>query len=135
MWCTPHLVLPNDRWVEHVDLQQRYEDYYYPASYNKFIISHMYCHRVVLSVKYKFPSSSKSRSLGNIIGTPSISLKTTSASPPSVPTLMMPMYASAIHRSPVSLWNRSPNGRPHTFSWAKIGAGGHAVDLVEDDQR
>ena len=43
------------------------------------LLSHMYCHRVVLSVKYKFPSSSKSRSLGNFIGMLSMSLKITSA--------------------------------------------------------
>ena len=96
--------------------------------------THLRCHLVLLSVKYRMPSSLKSRSLANIIGIPSISLTTDSAWPPSGPTFMMPKYGSAIQRSPVFLWNFRPKGRPQMGSYGMLGAtgvlGAHTSDLM-----
>ncbi len=95
-------------------------------------LTYLRVHLVLLSVKYKMPSSSKSRSLQSFIGTPSMCVTTASAWPPSGPTFRIPKYASAIQSSPVFLLNRSPKGRPHTCSNARFEAGGSLGAQISD---
>lgn len=60
-----------------------------------------------------------SRSLVNPNGTPSASVVSDVAKPPSDPTFSSPKYASAMYKSPVFLSNRSPKGLPHMCSFFK----------------